>query len=64
MTRREDILACVADLAINFLVYDRKHDEELEVGDIEEAVADGALTLDEICAEFRRRLLEFGQWDD
>jgi hypothetical protein len=51
-TRRELILGHVEDLVSNFLYYDRKEDEDLPRGSIEEAVKVGEITVDEIVAEF------------
>lgn len=56
MARKENILAAVSDLAINFLYYDRKEDEELPRGQIEEAIEAGEITVDEIVAKFREGL--------
>ena len=52
-SRRELILGTVDDLAINFVYYDRKEDEELPTGSVEEALAAGEVTLDELTARFR-----------
>lgn len=52
-SRREHILSTASDLMSNFLYYDRKEDEDLPRGAIEEAVADGEITTDEIMAIFR-----------
>lgn len=53
---KQTILLTVRDLVSNFLYYDRKEDEELGRGAIEEAVKSGEITVDEIVAEFRERL--------
>lgn len=53
-TRREHIENCVNDLISNFMYYDRKEDESLAVGAIEEAVAAGEITVDEIVELFER----------
>jgi hypothetical protein len=55
-TRRQKILDVVDDLGGNFLYYDRKEDEELPPKSVEEAVAAGEVTLDEIVEGFRRSL--------
>ncbi len=54
--RRQLILDCIHDLVIDFMFYDRKDDEELERGHIEEAVTAGEITADDIVAEFRTQL--------
>jgi len=46
------ILGTVEDLVSNFLYYDRKNDEDLPVGHIEEAVKRGIITREEIIAKF------------
>lgn len=53
MTRRENIIATVQDLASAFLYYDRKEDRELPVGEIEEAIKAGEITEGEIVETFR-----------
>lgn len=59
MKRRELILANANDLARDFLYYDRKEDEELNVGEIQEAVENGELTKEEIIQEFKKQLDEW-----
>lgn len=53
MTRKEYILATVSDLVSDLMYYDRKEDEELPRGAIEEAIANYDITLDEIVEKFR-----------
>lgn len=55
-TRRQHILDELSDYVTRFLYYDRKGDEDLPVGSIEEAVRNGEITLDEIVAAFRESL--------
>lgn len=62
-TRRGLILTSVADLVSNLLYYDRKEDEELEVGAIEEAIKAGEVTVEEIVAVFSSELRD-GLKDD
>ncbi len=50
------ITGTVEDLVANFLYYDRKGDEELKVGDIEEAIENNVITIDEIVQHFRSEL--------
>lgn len=52
-TVRDEILATVNDLAGSFLYYDRKESQSLPLGAIEQAVAAGEITADEIVGEFR-----------
>ena len=53
-TRREHILDCADDLAGAFMYYDRKEDKDLPRGAIEEAIAAGEITVDEIVAQFKK----------
>jgi len=48
----------IDDLAQDFLIYDRKEDEELERGDIEKMIAKGETNLDEIVEAFRESCAE------
>lgn len=50
------ILGKAKDAATNFVYYDRKEDEECSVDDLQNAVAAGVVTWDEIAAEFRKGL--------
>ena len=50
---REQILLTVSDLVLDFLSYDRKDDDDLPRGAIEQAVKDDVITIDDIVAEFR-----------
>jgi hypothetical protein len=50
---RDRILNVVSDLVGDFMYYDRKESEHLPVGAIEQAIADGVITVDEIVAKFR-----------
>lgn len=54
--RREMILLTTTDLATDFLCYNRKEDEDLPVGAIEEALGEGEISVDEIVDEFRKEL--------
>ena len=54
--RRKLILGTVDDLVTNFLYYGRKEDEELGCGEIEEAIKQGEVSIDEIVAAFRKHL--------
>jgi hypothetical protein len=55
---RKLILTTVGDCVIDFLLYDRKEDEELPQGAIEKAVADKIVTAEEIVWRFRECLFE------
>lgn len=55
-SRRDIILACVSDMVTDLLYYNRKEDEELPVGAIEEAVAAGEVSVDEILKMFEENL--------
>lgn len=54
--RREHILAAANDLMGGFLYYDRKEDEDLPRGEIEEAIKEGEVSIDELVALFRKAL--------
>lgn len=56
--RRDLILASAADAALNLVVYDRKDDEDLPRGAIEDAVESGVVSVGMIVAAFRSRLFE------
>jgi hypothetical protein len=56
--RRETILSRVEDLVADFLYYDRKEDEELPRGEIDEAIEEGEISVDEIVAHFRAELIK------
>ena len=47
-TRRERIIAILSDSIIDLLYYDRKEDEDLPRGGIEEAIKAGEITVDEM----------------
>ena len=53
---RDKILRVADDLASSFLYYDRKEDEDLPVGSIEEAIHNGEVTVDEIVEAFKANL--------
>ena len=50
---KRTILLTIDDLAIDFVVYGRRDDEELPLGSIEKAIEDGIISLDEIVARFK-----------
>jgi hypothetical protein len=57
MTSKEYILGVVEDLVEDFLWYDRK-DDELQKGEIEKAIKNNVVTVDEIVKVFRKKLEE------
>lgn len=56
MNKRELILITIQDSVTDLLYYDRKEDEELFVGDIDELVKNGDITIEEMVAEFDKYL--------
>lgn len=46
----------IIDMVSNFLYYDRKEDEDLPVGAIDEAIRTGRTSVDEIVSRFRSEL--------
>lgn len=50
------ILGYITDLISDFLYYDRKEDENLPLGTIEQAINNGDITVDEIVAQFETEL--------
>jgi hypothetical protein len=50
------ILDTISDLCSDFLYYDRKEDEKLSVNQLNAAVKNGDVTIDEMVAEFRKNL--------
>lgn len=51
-TKRQKILDTASDLMADFLYYDRKEDDELPVGSIEEAIDGGVVTKEELLNVF------------
>lgn len=56
--QRARVFNCVDDLVSGFLYYDRKEDEDLPLGKIEELVSQTWLTIGEVAAYFENRLRE------
>ena len=54
---RDNILNNVDDLVSDFLYYDRKEDEDLPRGAIEAAIANKEISVDEIAAFFKAKLI-------
>jgi len=55
---RDLIFDTISDLVIDFLYYDRKEDEELGPGSIENAIKEGQITKEEIVKFFSDKLSE------
>jgi hypothetical protein len=55
-TIKEIIIDTISDLCSNFLYYDRKEDEDLSMEQLNNAVKNGEITIDEMVAEFRKHL--------
>jgi hypothetical protein len=53
---RKIILLCVGDLVSKFTFYDRKNDEELSGEQLDKAIENGIVTIDEIVEKFREEL--------
>lgn len=53
---KQTILDTISDLCTDFLYYDRKEDEDLTMEQLNEAVKNGEITIDEMVAEFRKHL--------
>jgi hypothetical protein len=60
---KEDILNCMEDLVADFLYYDRKEDEDLPVGVIQQAIKNGELTFDEVVERFTHELANKWNWE-
>lgn len=58
MDKREILKATIKDLLSCFLYYDRKEDEELSLGDIEEMLSEHEVSVDEIVRWFEEELVE------
>jgi hypothetical protein len=55
-SRKEKILDTIGDSVSDLLYYDRKEDEELPLGAIQEAIREQEITLDEMVAHFKEEL--------
>lgn len=53
---KDIILATVGDLVIDFLYYNRKGDKVLPIGEIEQAIKNGTISLKEITDCFEKEL--------
>jgi predicted RNA-binding protein associated with RNAse of E/G family len=57
-TPKQEVLITIKDLCSDFLFYDRKEDETLSVSQLNQAVENGDVTIDEMVDEFRKNLEE------
>lgn len=55
---KQVILDTVDDLVGQFLHYDRREDEDLPLGVIEQSIKDGVISQEEIVTKFKARLKE------
>ena len=55
---RDIILGTVDDLVCSFIYYDRREDEDLPLGAIRDAIASKEISVDEIAAFFKAKLIE------
>jgi len=55
---KQTIINNIDDSIAKFLYYDRKEDEDLPVGAIEEAIKSGDITYGEIVDRFKQQLLK------
>jgi hypothetical protein len=56
--KKQHIKDVISDLVSDFAYYDRKEDEDLSMEDLNEAVKNGVITVDEMVSEFRSHLEE------
>lgn len=56
--KKQKIKNVISDIVSKFVYYDRKEDEDLSMNDLDEAVKNGVITVDEMVAEFRTHLEE------
>ena len=56
MNAREVIFNTISDLVGNFLYYDRKEDEQLNIGDIEKAIKNKEISVEDIIEQFEVEL--------
>lgn len=52
------ILGKIHDLVSDFTYYNRKNDEDLSSEDLQKAVKEGEITIDEMVEEFKKQLIE------
>ncbi len=56
MTIKQEIMATVDDAVTDFLDYNRREDEDLPRGAIEDALNTGEITVDEIVERFKEQI--------
>ena len=56
MSKRESIENTIKDMVTDLLYYDRKEDEDLPRGAIEQAIKDGDITVQDIVALFEHEI--------
>lgn len=56
INKKNLILETVSDLATMFLYYDRKEDDDLSMGVIEQSIINGDITVDEIVNRFKTNI--------
>lgn len=56
---RELVFAEISDLVMDFVVYDRKEDDELPDGTIEDLILDGVITPNELAEHFRAGIMDY-----
>ena len=56
---KADMRNYIHDMTINFMSYNRKTDEDYNKGCIEDAIRQGAFTIDDLVAEFRKQLEKY-----
>ena len=55
---KRTILAAIEDLVADFLYYNRKDDDDLPRGMIDQTILDGLITVDEMVQHFRDKLID------
>lgn len=63
-TRHNLIIHSAVDAAVRLVHDDRKEDEELPRGSVEDALAAGEITVNEIVEAFRTAVVEAAGWMD
>lgn len=56
---KSTIINTISDTVSNFMYYDRKNNDVLRIGEIEQAVIDGVITVDEIVKAFENELRDY-----
>ena len=58
MASKETVMNTINDTVCDLLIYNRKEDEELPIGEIERMVSEGEVTVEEIVNEFQSVLVK------